>query len=59
MQVVISVVDQKQRPVLPSSEQLPGVPMVCHAEYVQLLQQCWDTTESSRPTFDKVIAKLR
>lgn len=59
LQVVIEVVDKQKRPTVPPADQLPGARLICQPDFEQLLAQCWDSNEASRPSFDHIISKLR
>lgn len=58
-QIVLAVVDRKQRPGVPPPDAVQGGPPLQYDEYVQLMQQCWAQEPASRPSFDAVIRQVR
>ena len=48
-QVVHMVTEQKARPEIPNEEGLPGGSFSGFAEYVELMQLCWDQVRLARP----------
>jgi serine/threonine protein kinase len=58
-QVVHMVTEQKARPEIPNEEGLPGGSFSGFAEYVELMQLCWDQNAEERPKFPHIIEVLR
>jgi hypothetical protein len=65
LQVVALVTDGRQRPAIPSIEDLPqggassskGFPGL--PDYVGLMQDCWAQDAEDRPSFGVIISRLR
>ena len=54
------MVDQQQRPDIPQDlTSLPGRSLHCPDPYLDLMQQCWSTDPTQRPSFERIISHLR
>ena len=58
-QIVLSVVDRRQRPEVPPPGVVQGGPPLQYQEYVALMQECWAQEPAARPSFDAVIRRVR
>ena len=58
-QIVIHVVEQKQRPQIPAEPDMPTPLPVCYPRYKALMERCWSNDAVDRPAFEAVITDLR
>ena len=59
LQIVIHVVEQKQRPTIPAVEDMPTPPPTCWTRYKALMERCWANEVADRPAFEAIIVDLR
>ncbi|KAG1670164.1 hypothetical protein FOA52_000876 [Chlamydomonas sp. UWO 241] len=58
-QVIYNTASNNMRPDLPDDSELPGDPGSTLQEYKRLMEQCWHTNASARPTFKEVVHRVQ
>ncbi|KAI8472913.1 MAG: hypothetical protein J3K34DRAFT_502100 [Monoraphidium minutum] len=58
---IMTALSQGQRPEVPPAGEMPGQlgPAAAAADFVRLMEECWDGVPSARPTFQDVICRLK